>query len=1014
MMRIICTLALTAAACLSLSAKPAKNYWENPGHFQENRMEMTASFHIVNPKTVNLNGIWKFQWFESLGEQQKDFYKTDLDDSKWGEMPVPGMWELNGYGDPIYINQPYPWVSFWKNNPPYVPSEHNHVGQYRRSFTLPQDLEGEDVFFTVGSATSNVRVWVNGKMVGYSQDSKLAASFDITKFVRGGENQIALEIFRWCDGTYLECQDFWRLCGIARETYVSIRPKARIEDINIIAGMDGNFEIKLLATKGIAQVEASILDSDGKAAASLSAKVRKGEAKLCGSVPEPSLWSAEEPSLYLLKVAAFDGKGRKSDEAFLKFGFRESKVVGNQLLINGKPVLIKGVDRHEMNPYRAYVVSEEDMIRDIRIMKQLNINTVRTSHYPNDPRWYELCDEYGIYVWDEADIESHGMGYEAATLAKNTEFEAAHMDRTVRMVKRDINHPSIIIWSLGNEAGDGPTFQKTYAWLKAYDKSRPVAYERAEKNEHTDIYCPMYQRPDANIRYLREDGRKPLIQCEYAHAMGNSMGGFKDYWDLIRKEPGYQGGCIWDFADQALYKPVDAAKYGSDHIFAFGGDYNSFDGSDGSFNCNGIIATDRSLHPHAYEVAYQYRNIHTAATAEEALDGVVNIYNENFFVPLKGYTMNWSVEVNGEKVLAGSCETPQVAPGETKKFKLGFSKEDILRQAKISDIAKEDIYLYVEYLLSASKGLLNAGERLAYDQIKISDGKQFHPQGSLAEYGFDSSTGALNSIKIGGKEMLTEPLMPCFGRALTENDNGAKFKETMGFWLYPEFRLLDFSREGNSAKARYEVGGKAEVELLYELLPQGIKVTEKLLEVSGEVPDKIFRFGVELAMKGGYEIVEFYGKGPWENYMDRNSSALVGRYIQSVNEQYHWGYVRPQESGTHGELKYFKITDKSGNGIVFTSPEKFSASALPLSRRMLDISLKDTPQVHSLELKSLAHENDRSNGNTYINVDLAQMGLGGINSWGEKPMKQHRLLTENFAGGKKEFVFFIIPVTEIK
>lgn len=979
---------VTAALALSLMAN-AKDYkyWQDPNLFEVNRVPMTATFQSSEESVISLNTDWKFQWFESMGQQQEDFYRTDLDDSAWKQMPVPGIWELNGYGDPLYVNTPYAWVSFYKNNPPYVPEEHNHVGQYRQSFTIPADWKGQDIFFTVGSATSNIRLWVNGKLAGYSQDSKLAAKFDITRFVKPGEeNQFSMEIMRWCDGTYLECQDFWRLCGIARGAWLSANPKSRIQDIHIVADMDGVVDIDVEATKGIASVKAEIKSGENTIWSCVS-QVIKGVASIDDSVASPRLWSAEEPNLYTLVVTGYDAKGAEKDCGSLKFGFRTVQIVGNQLLVNGQPVLIKGVDRHEMSPYGGYVVTEQEMIRDIQIFKDLNINTVRTSHYPNDPRWYELCDEYGIYVWDEADVESHGMGYGLETLAKNSLFKAAHLDRFSRMVKRDFNHPSIIIWSYGNEAGDGPNFVQDYEWIKQYDPSRAIAYERAGKEAHTEIYCPMYMTPDGCVKYLENPHTKPLIQCEYAHAMGNSVGGLKEYWELVRKYPDYQGGCIWDFEDQALYKPMDEAATGTDHVFAFGGDYNSFDGSDCSFNCNGVIGTDRTYHPHAYEVAYQYRNILTSATPEEAADGVVNIYNENFFTTLGGHNLSWYVEVDGEKVLSGMTQAPAIQPQATESFRLGYRKQDI-EKAFGGSIDGHDVYLTVEYTLAQKKGLLAAGHKVAYDQMEIS-----RHEGVNMAY---KPAGVLPELK--------EAIMPCFGRALNENDLGAtKRHKKEHFWLYPDMKVLSSETIGNETVTAYDVAGKAKVEMRYIQHEDGVmEVREKFLSVASSAPDYIFRFGVEFALDGRYENVEFLGAGPWENYIDRNSAALFGRYRQSVGEQYHWGYVRPQESGTHTELSYLMLTDHEGDGVMICAPCRFSASALPLSRRQLDLTLRDTENFHSLELKRTAQQNRT----TYVNVDLVQSGVGATNSWGAYPLEQHRIKAK--AG--MEFVFFMVPV----
>ena len=1032
--------------------------WQDPNVFEENRMPMRATFTTDQQKTLSLNGFWKFNFNESIEGRAKGFEAVDYPgEESWGTMPVPGMWELNGYGDPIYVNVGYPWRGHYKNNPPYPALEKNYVGQYRRTFEIDPSWVGKQICLCIGSATSNVRVWVNGNMVGYSEDSKLEARFDLTGYVHAGTNVIALEIFRWCDGTYLEDQDFWRFSGIARGVYVYTREPERLEDINILAGMDGTYTIKSEVTKGISRLEYEILDEDGaKVASGEMNPSRKGLAEASGSVKEPALWSAETPNLYTLKVKAFSESGL-SESASLDFGFRTVEIKSAQLLVNGQPILIKGVDRHELNENKGYVLSEADMIRDIRVMKELNINAVRTSHYPNDPLWYSLCDKYGIYVVDEGNIESHGMGYGEATLAKRKDFKAAHLARDSRMVLRDFNHPSVIIWSLGNEAGDGDNFVASYDWIKAHDPSRPVQYERALTDRNSDITCPMYASPEWCVKYCESDPARPLIQCEYAHAMGNSMGNFKEYWDIIRKYPNYQGGFIWDFVDQAIIWPSKAP--GNDHIFAFGGDFNEYDASDGSFNCNGVIAADRTYHPHSYEVRYQYRNILSSLSGGSApLTNLerpvkVSIHNENFFKDLSQYRLQWSVMAEGESVATGVVENLSVAPGETASVSLGLPE---------INAPGKDIFLNLSYILKEKDGLLPAGYEVAYDQIQLQegDGYSFKP-GSAAVAGspltwdgdhykqefsgvfsypgvgserigewkatFDWKTGFLSSYTLNGKEMLSEPLTPEFYRAPVENDMGARLyrEDRMGMWRYldleaDDIRVTNLKGQGWLIQATYKpIKDTALVKMTYHVWNDGSVECHEIMEDAGgleKFPD-LFRFGMKFAMPGHYSTVDFYGKGPWENYSDRNSSAMVGRYTQSVNEQYHYGYVRTQESGTHSGMKWLRVLDAGGNGLEISAPTDFSASALPFPIYMLDCVVNGTPERanksntqageprHSLDLKWFAHENDRENGWTYVNFDLAQMGVGGIDSWGRWPLEQYRLHAV-----PRDFHFILRPV----
>ena len=1041
-------------------------YWQNPELIQVNRYPMTATFNAEG-NNLSLNGDWDFKWYETIEDRALDFYKPEYNTAGWDIMPVPGMWELNGYGDPLYLNYGYAWRTWYKHNPPFVPIERNHAGQYRKTFNLDQSWSGKDIFLHIGSATSNVRVWINGKEVGYSEDSKLEARFDITKFVKPGDNLIALEIFRWCDGTYLEDQDFFRFTGLARDTYLFSREKKRIEDINVVASADGKADVLVEVTKGVTSVEVEILDPQGKSVVTKTLAVKPNVRSERGlpvvetelSVAEPKLWSAETPWLYTLKVASYDKKGQ-TEATSINIGFRDSKIVGNQLLVNGKPVLFKGVNRHEINPYKGYVVSEEDMIKDILIMKQLNINAVRTCHYPNDPLWYELCDRYGLYVIDEANIESHGMGYNELSLSRVPAYEKAHIERTYRMVKRDFNHPSIIVWSLGNESGNGQNFHKTYALVKSMDASRPVQYERAVHEDNTDIFCPMYHNYERSEQYVSNNPPKPLIQCEYAHAMGNSMGGLKEYMDLTRKYPAYQGGYIWDFVDQAQRWPSDPDKTGTDHIFIFGGEFNDIDPSDNSFCCNGIIAADRSYHPHAYEVAYQYRSILTSASPEDVLAGNVNVYNENFFIDLSRYVMEWNVQVDGKQVLNGYVTNLDVAPQQTATVSLGYDAEDIKDAAGVSDLSAADIYLNVNYLLKKADGLLPAGYKVAYDQIVINDAKiaefdssvpaglpMYKNDGDCHEFSglmtyegtrsersnawkviFDAQKGTIVSYSLGGKQMVSEPLMPCFGRALTENDLGAKQDKSVADWLYPEFKVEAFNvrAEANhySIDVTYAplnvktknhdmkwINCVANISLSFKVYADGTVAGVESLTDGGNLASAFLipRFGMEFAMPGEYSVFEFYGKGPFENYCDRNSAAIVGHYVQRVEDQYHWGYVRPQESGTKTDIKWMKVTDDNGTGLMITSDAKFSASALPLSRRQLDMSItgggrrEGGDQRHSLELKKLACENMRSLGKTYVNFDLRQTGMACVNSWEALPRPEHRVK------GEQEFRFVIRP-----
>ena len=1014
---------LLAAVSLSAGARDLADY-ESPDIQEINRLPMTASLRS-DCKTLSLDGMWKFRWFRNRGEQISGFEAPGIDDSAWAQMPVPGLWELYGYGDPIYVNIPYAWVGHFENNPPYTPDEENHVGQYRRHFTLTKENLKSQVVLRIGSATSNVRVWVNGKSVGYSEDSKLEAAFDITPYVKKGDNLIALEIMRWCDGTYLECQDFWRLCGIARGVQIDFRPRAGVQDVRVYADMYGNYSFDATLLEGSDGARFEVIAPDGTVFRTTQAAV-SGHSIINGTLSNPLLWSAETPNLYSLRITSV-AAGIPVESVSLDFGFRSVSVEGGQLLVNGKPVLIKGVNRHEMSPDGGYCVTREEMLRDVKVMKELNINTVRTCHYPNDPYWYELCDRYGLYVIDEADIESHGMGYNELTLAKNPMFEAPHLTRLQRMVARDLNHPSIIVWSLGNEAGNGPNFEKSYDWLKSFDITRPVQYERAELSRNTDIYCPMYARYWQCEKYASSNPERPLIMCEYAHAMGNSMGGFAEYWDLVRKYPSFQGGCIWDFADQALrwpYNPsqgkVDAEhgagsrlKKKSDWIYVFGGDFNTYDGSDESFNCNGIVSPDRVPHPEAEEVRYQYRSILCSATDEQLQQGRVSVHNENFFIDLGRYRADWQLVVDGASVQGGSFRMPPIAPGATEPVYLGYV---------LPSEGGHDVSILLDFVLTDDDGILPRGTTVARDQIAVKRDLICYPVGLPYNEGefsagenssiivvtgadwsakWDKKTGALCSYVVRGHELIAEPLFPNFGRAPVENDLGAMWKTADMYkaWAYPELVLSGIGVVLFGKTALVNLSYDLEFcsfNMIYRITPDGVITLSTHLRSNGKLaqaPD-MFRVGVEFAMPGEYSTVHFYGEGPFDTYADRRTAARLGYYMQNVCERYDFGAARPQEHGNNVGVRSYKLLDDNGFGLEITSREPFSASALPFSRASLDVLRGEWR--HSRELIPLMHKENRSLGKTYVCCDLLQEGLGCEDSWYAIPREEYLVHPEEY------------------
>ena len=1008
-------------ACLvPASAQEALPDYLDPSVEEINRLPMTASFYS-DCKSMDLGGMWKFSWVYNFEDRESGFEAVRYNDSDWDEIPVPGIWELYGYGDPVYTNHQYPWKGHFENNPPYVPMTDNHVGQYRKHFEISSaDLKNNSVILRIGSATSNVRVWVNGKSVGYSEDSKLEAAFDITPYVKRGDNLLALEIMRWCDGTYLECQDFWRLAGIARGVTLDFRPQKGVQDVRVTARMTGEFNIDVTLKEGANEAGMEIVGPDGTNLRKVIG-VENGHAIWKGRTLDPLLWSAETPNLYTLNVTSLV-KGKPVETVSLNFGFRSVEIRDGLLRVNGEPILIKGVNRHEMSPDGAYCVTREEMLRDIKLMKELNINTVRTCHYPNDPYWYELCDRYGLYVIDEADIESHGMYYGEKTLAKNPLFEQPHLTRMQRMVYRDINHPSIIIWSLGNEAGNGPNFYRSYDWVKQYDNTRPVQYERAELDYNTDIYCPMYAPYYYCEQYASSNPPRPLIMCEYAHAMGNSMGGFAEYWDLVRKYPSFQGGCIWDFEDQALRWPYDPmqgkvdAKNGAgsrlekkpDWIYVFGGDFNDYDGTDESFNCNGIVSPDRVPHPHAEEVRYQYRSILCSAKAKQIRTGKVQIKNENFFIDLSRYSLNWKLVVDGKPIQQGIVRMPAIKPTASKEMELGYA---------VPKDKGHDVSLWLDFSLLEDDGILPRGTIVARDQIPIrrelkldTDFIKGESSMDMSETDslitvtgenwtvcWDKSTGAMCSYKIRGREMLKDPLMPCFGRARTENDLGAAWKtDSMAVvWNYPEFKLGGITGtkvfdEMALVVLDYHLP-YASLSICYRIQLGGLVTALMHVKDNGHMAEapNMFRIGFEFSMPGEFSKVRFYGEGPFDTYIDRRSSARLGYWEQDVCEKYDLEAARPQEYGTNVGVKRYEILDENGVGIGLASSGDFSASALPFSRATLDVSRG--LWRHSRELIPLMHKENRSLGGTYVNCDLIQMGLGCENSWGAMPLSKYQV-----------------------
>lgn len=1009
-------------AMLSMSSgalAQSESRWQNVNINQQNREPRRANFFAFEnlekaqsfdkKKSANylsMEGMWKFNFVKDHNKRPANFFALKYDDSQWKDFPVPGLFELNGYGDATYKNIGYAWATQFDPNPPYISELNNYTGSYRRTFELPKNWKGKDVYFHVGSATSNLTLWVNGKYVGYSEDSKVAAEFNISKYLKPGKNLIAMQVMRWCDGSYFEDQDFWRFTGIAREVYLYARPKLHAADIRLNAALENNYQDGVLNYKvslkgGKTDIAITLCDKDGKQIA--QATGAQGVIK----VPKVNAWTAETPYLYKAYITLKNKQGA-AEVIPQKVGFRNVEIKNAQLLVNGQPVLVKGADRHEMDPDGGYVVSLERMIQDIKIMKQLNINAVRTSHYPCDPRWYDLCDEYGIYITAEANLESHGMGYEEKSLAKFPEYIVPHIERNEGNVKPLINHPSVIVWSLGNEGGYGINFEKAYDWVKACDKTRPAQYERGGYDSKTDIYCPMYIGYEESENYCKSNGTKPYIQCEYAHAMGNSEGGFKEYWDLIRKYPKYQGGYIWDFVDQGLR---DKSPITGKEIFTYGGDYGRYPGSDYNFNCNGIIAPNRRLNPHAYEIQYVLQNVWIKDF--DAENGSFNVYNENFFKNIDDLSLTATLFANGVKLTTVAIpDTKGIAPQATKLVKSEALKSAIEKAE--AEHATEEITINFAFASDGSQPLVDKGQVMARQQIVL-NGYEFDKVDAPANTGskieveetnsyvkvsaermsvtIGKKTGMIDYLDVDGEPMLKfrESMTPEFWRAPTDNDYGASLQKKMRVWKNPQMNLKSFdkseSKDSVVLTANFEMPEvKAELMLRYRINAAGeVTVTEKMTtDKEAKVAD-LFRYGMQLQMPASFSKLEYYGRGPEENYIDRHSSSFIGKYEANVKDEY-YPYVRPQESGNHTDIRYFSIFNPTtGKGITFEGYAPMECSAIPYLVEDLDAGIEKEHAwgQHSGDLVE--------KGLVQLHIQQRQFGLGCIDSWGSSPMEKYRM-----------------------
>ena len=1011
--------------------------------YDPNDFPGTGAEYLDKKKSMNylsLEGTWKFNWVANADERPTDFYKTDLDDSKWNNIQMPGNWEMLGYGQPEYVNVGFAWRGHFDQQPPAVPTKDNHVGSYRREINIPSNWDGKRVIAHFGSVTSNIYLYVNGKFAGYAEDSKVAAEFDITPFLKKGKNLIAFQTFRWCDGSWCEDQDFWRLSGPARENYLYARSKDhRLLDVRVETDLKNNYKDGYLnitaKVQGNTLAYFGLYDPDGKEVIVTGTdNVKNGVAKYQLRVKNVRKWSAETPNLYTLVVSPIQNGGMylPYEIVQVKVGFRKVEIKNKQFLVNGQPVLLKGANRHEIDPDEGYNVSEQRMIQDIMMMKRMNINAVRTCHYPDDPRWYDLCDKYGLYVVAEANQESHGFQYGDDAAAKKPEFAKQIMERNQHNVSMFYNHPSIVTWSMGNETVMGDNFLQAYKWIKSQDKTRPVQYEQARRGEGTDIFCPMYYPVAASEKYAKDpNSPMPLIQCEYNHTMGNSGGNLSDYWNLIRQYPILQGGFDWDFVDQALHrnivKPMSILPYKMNNEdlrkieYCYGGDYNKYDPSDNNFNCNGIIGPDRQMNPHAYEVAYQYQNIWAKMVNAET--GEVSVHNENFFRDLSNYALAWSLEEDGVETQNGTIADLDVPAQQTKNFTIPYDK---------SKIKGKEVFLNIDFRLKEAEPLLTAGQVMAYAQLPVvtkqacsGDCSKMLAQGhgkkkmKLAAkknnvvavttpnltFKIDRSTGLISEYAYNGKSLLGEggTLKPNFWRAPTDNDMGAGLQKKFKAWKNPQMNLknIDVKKDKKTNSVTIltsfdmpEVQGQMDITYVVFANTGAVKVTEDFKATEGAKVSDMFRFGMLMQMPYTMEKSNYYGRGPIENYSDRKDCMRIGVYTDDADNQY-FPYIRPQESGTKSDIRWWKQTDATGLGLQVKSCTPFYASAIHFDTEELDDG-DDKEQRHSFDLKKSKFTN--------LFLDSAHMGVGGENSWGAWPLEKYRVHY-----GNKTFTFTLIP-----
>jgi len=984
----------------------------------DNETKVTSNEFSASPYYRSLNGKWKFNLVSKPADRPSSFFGEKFDDSNWKLIDVPSNWEMKGYDYPIYTNIIYPH----KKTPPTIQEDYNPVGSYRMEFETPGNWNGKEIILHFGAVSSAMYVWVNGEQVGYSEDSKTPAEFNITKYLKNGKNLLAVQVFRWSDGSYLEDQDFWRMSGITRDVYLVARNATHVFDYQVKSGLDplykdGIFSAALTLrnlSKSLQNitVEVKLLDGDLKIVGfSKKVIVPKGNQSIVfdGNVQNVKRWSAETPNLYDLIITSKDGSGQIIESLGCKVGFRNIEIKKGQLCVNGVRILLKGVNIHEHHETNGHVMDLATMIKDIETMKKFNINTVRTSHYPQPEKWYELCDKYGMYLIDEANIESHGMGYDKESLAKDPMWYDAHLFRTRNMLERDKNHPAVIIWSLGNEAGDGVNFVKTSAWIKSRDKSRPVQYERAGTGAHTDIYCPMYASIDHMIKYAEKHKDKPLIQCEYAHAMGNSVGNLQDYWDAIEKYDMLQGGCIWDWVDQGIL----TTKAGEEKSWAYGGDFGPKEvWTDGNFCCNGLVNPDRTPHPSLFEVKKVYQYV--GFKALDITTGKYELVNKYDFLNLNSFSFDWRIEADGIKVAEGKLKSLNVPAHGKTEVTIPFNLK--------VEPGKEYFIILSSKTLKATD-LIPTGYEVAFEQFKLPNSApalSIRPLGKLTttksngkasiegvdfKVTFDLNKGGINSLIFAGKEMLKDGKgpEPDFWRAPTDNDFGNGLDKRCRVWRkagenrkLTESKVSQISENQVDIELAFDIPGLkdetiAKYKSVYKVYGNGeIEVINKFTAAAADLPE-IPRMGMNLQLVREYENMQWFGRGPQENYWDRNTGALVGLYNGKVKDQY-WAYIRPQENGYKTDVRWVALTNNNGNGLLVIGLPLLGVGAHHHLMEDFESPVRTLGRIYDGKEVVNRHISDVKERNLVsVNIDLKQMGVGGDDSWGALTHSQYTL-----------------------